>query len=172
MFHFVSLVTFPHKAKGRRRRNCMSRYLRGNCAYPPEKLIIEQTANICNKTLHEQDSPEPNFCGAKIAAKGQFETCFLSIFFEWVKRKHNNKDECSLSNWNRYSIFPLGASPLAGTIFKSSNHNSFFLFFFFFFTSLENSVQHELPSLGGNYGLVSSDRSKIISYLPSFMRRV
>lgn len=111
MFHFVSPVTFPHEVKDRGKRTCMSCYLRGNCAYPPEKLISEETANVCSKTLCEQDFPEPNFFGAKIAAKGEFETWLLSIFFEWVKRKHINKDERSLSNWNHYSIFPLGNFP-------------------------------------------------------------
>lgn len=91
----------------------MSCYLRGNRAYPPGKAIIEETANVCSKTLRAQDSPEPNFAGAKIAAKGEFKTWLLSVCFEWVKRKHINKDACLLSNWNRYSIFPLGNFPIS-----------------------------------------------------------
>lgn len=113
MFHFVSLVTSPHEAEGRGRRTFMSCYLRGNCAYPPEKLISEETANVCSKTLQERDSPEPNFSGAKIAAKGEFETWLVSVFFERVKRKHINKDERSLSNWKHYSIFPLENFPIS-----------------------------------------------------------
>lgn len=62
-------------------------FLKGNGAYPPEKLITEETANVCTKTQHEQDSPEPGFCGVKRAAKGGFEAWLLSVFFEWVKRK-------------------------------------------------------------------------------------
>lgn len=57
----------------------------GKCAYPPEKLITEETANVCSKTQREQDSPEPGFCGVKIAAKGGFEAWLLSVFFEWIK---------------------------------------------------------------------------------------
>lgn len=92
--------------------------LRGNGAYSPEKLVIEQTANICSKTPCEQDSPDPEFSGAKRAAEREFEPWPLSVFFEWVKRKRV-KDECSLSNWNRYSVFPLGNFPISRKLIEN-----------------------------------------------------
>lgn len=46
---------FPLEVKGRGRRTCMLCYLRGNCAYPPEKPITRElqvyAAKLCmNRT--------------------------------------------------------------------------------------------------------------------------
>lgn len=88
-------------------------FLKGNGAYPPEKLITEETANMCSKTWCEQDSPEPGFCGVKIAAKGEFETWLLKCFL-WVGKK-----EARYQGWvlalklEPLQYFPLGNVPIS-----------------------------------------------------------